>query len=283
MMMTRLLSIILLIIGRLSICQCNSNCTQLDRSRKLRAFILSGHGYDKRYHSARDILLNIGFDVSRYEPPGMKNPRWKDIYNRITGGFSSRFLKDFQSLESHQLKSFLLCQAWVEMVESAFPFSDRFINRANETWLNDYTFFFEDDIALHQGVQDPYCAIVTGMKINPASGVLYIGIDKPACRGSIVMNGYTYGTECIGPGLHAVGLRHSIVAPFIAAIRALQGVSVTDLAFVEFSQIFRQSYMLVGLNLVEGTFQGLFSQNIKAFPSIKDVREVMIRNNSVSL
>ena len=173
-------------------------------------------------------------------------------------------------------KKFLVSQAWLEMVESVFPYELRYANRRNESWLSDYTFFFEDDFGLHKGIQDPFCAIVTGMKINPSSGVLFLGMERrrerPAvCDGSILLNGFTYGTECIGSGAHALGLRNSIAAPLIAAVRAIQGISRrdTDMTLFEFSTLFHQSFMLVGSNLTAGPFRGIFYQDRKTFSPIK--------------
>ena len=273
-MFTRIIFIIFIRIN-LSCCSSNYtedyfNCSRIDRSRKFRGFILSGHGLDERYHSAKNILLNLGFNVSRYEPPGMEDPRWQELYNRITGGYTAGGVGTYQGRSSQRKKAFLLSQAWVEMVESAFPFSLRHNNRLSKTWLNDYTFFFEDDIGLHPEAQDPYCAIVTGIEINPPSGVLYLGIINPKCYEHTVINGFTYSKGCTGNGLHAVGLRNSMAAPFIAAIRVLQGTVNTDETFTRYSKAFIQSFWLVGSNLVEEPFTGIFFQDRKKLPSAKE-------------
>jgi hypothetical protein len=259
--MKRSLAILVFIVTRVAMPQ-YLNCSQIDRNKKLRAFVLSGHGYDERYHSARDLLVNVGFDEIRYEPPGIDHPRWHHLYHNIT----DRSFPLYRDLNSAEKRSFILSQAWVEMVESAYPFPLRFKNRSNDTWLNDYTFFFEDDIALHEEVQDPYCAIVTGMEMNPPSGVLYLGICADGCPEFEVRNGFQYGKGCSGPCLHAVGLRNMIGPPLIAAVRAIMGPFVTDLAFMDYGELLGQSFFLVGSNFSGG----LIFQDQKRFKSIKN-------------
>ena len=249
----------------------NFNCTQLDRSRKLRAFVLSGRGLDERYNSAKNVLVKLGFNVGRYEPPGLEDPRWPELYNKITEGLTTGGVGTYQGRRAFRKKAFLLSQAWIEMVESAFSFTLRHENHWKKEWLNDYTFFFEDDIAVHPSVQDPYCAIISSIEINPSSGVLYLGLENPTCQEHTVINGLTYGKGCTGPGVHAVGLRNSIAAPLIAAVRVLQGPFNIDDAFVKYSEVFSQSFWLAGSNLAEATYKGLFYQDRKKFQTTKPI------------
>ena len=187
---------------------------------RLFAVILSNN-YTRFKHSRRILKRNEVFEVRRKMPISYKSPVIDGALNELNLNVTD-IMSSF-NMTITQVKKTLSNE--LTFIEALRAFS---AEPSDVSKVNDWTFFFEDDIALHSSVTDPIVAIRRGILHAREDGILYLGICGPTCNGWANPFQAVKIKRCYGSCAHAFGLAKWKVESFLQSVDILKG-NMTDL------------------------------------------------------
>ena len=161
--------------------------------KNLTAVVLSMHNH--RFQHTEKVLSRLNFEVIRERPIPYTSPALLDIYNSLK-------LYDGFPLNLDEYRKTFSNYATFRKAIQSFA-----VEPPEVSSLEEWRFFFEDDVAVHQGDTSPVCSIRRGMELAQTEGILYLGICGSECfsQNKIEERGVVF-SRCYGCCAHAFGL-----------------------------------------------------------------------------
>jgi hypothetical protein len=203
----------------------------------IRGYILSSK-LDRRYNSSMKVLSELNIQlVERMVPFPWDSERVDKALERYAGSRkfnTERFLRSY----SNQL--------------TFVNYFRKFVNDKSAK-LDSWRFFFENDIALHPAVtaHEARAAILEGMQLAAADGMLYLGICGPRgceAKTQLASTGLE-ASRCSGCCSHAFGFTKWKAAAFLSVLPKFQirpkvnGIHI-DLVFMHYSNLVHKNWYL---------------------------------------
>jgi len=233
----------------------------------IRGYVLSGTE-DERFNSSKKVLDALQIQVHRAIPIPYQSEELETALNSFLGFGGPH--------KDREKKAFSNRMTFLNLFQT-------FVDDASEK-LDSWHFFFENDIALHPRVTPKMAhdAIVEGMELAAADGILYLGMCRPHdCAGKAHLKNGLKASRCLGVCTHAFGFTKWKAAAFLSIVHKIKfpsnetGLHLDLVLRAYASQVHK--IWLLGSNLqspvenVKGHF-GLLYQDQEKFPSIIESR-----------
>jgi hypothetical protein len=233
----------------------------------IRGYVLSGTE-DERFNSSKKVLDALQIQVHRAIPIPYQSEELETALNSFLGFGGPH--------KQREKKAFSNRMTFLNLFQT-------FVDDASEK-LDSWHFFFENDIALHPRVTPKMAhdAIVDGMELAAADGILYLGMCRPrACARNAHLKNGLKASRCLGVCTHAFGFTKWKAAEFLSIVHKIEFPSNEtglhlDLVLRAYASRVHKIWLL-GSNLqspvenVKGHF-GLLYQDQEKFPSIIESR-----------
>ena len=191
-----------------------------ESSNRLFAVILSNN--KTRFKHTRHVLeAKDVFEVNCRKPINYKSPVIDTALSELNINMTDIITS--YNMTTNQVRKTLSNE--LTFIEALKAFS---IEPSDVSAADDWTFFFEDDIALHSSVTDPLVAIRRGIAHAREDGILFLGVCGPKCTGWANPFQAVKIKRCYGTCAHAFGLVKWKVQGFLKSIDMLKG-NMTDL------------------------------------------------------
>lgn len=233
----------------------------------IRGYVLS-HTEDERFNSSKKVLDALQIQVHRAIPIPYQSEELETALNSFLGFGGPH--------KEREKKAFSNRMTFLNLFQT-------FVDDASEK-PDSWHFFFENDIALHPRVTPKMAhdAIVEGMELAAADGILYLGMCRPRdCAGKAHLKNGLKASRCLGVCTHAFGFTKWKAAGFLSTVHKIKfpsnetGLHLDLVLRAYASQVHK--IWLLGSDLrspvenVKGHF-GLLYQDQEKFPSIIESR-----------
>jgi len=237
-----------------------------DKPGIIQGYVLSGT-LDERFNNSKKVLDDLQIQVHRIIPFSYQSEevdKALEAYHGSRKYHNDRYKKAF----SNRMSFLDLFQKFVD---------DR------SAKLDSWRFFFENDIALNPKVTpiDAHDAILEGMELAAADGIMYLGICGPHhCTNKAHLKNGLEASRCIGACTHAFGLTKWKAGGFLSVVHKMKLPSSQtgmhlDLVFKTY-QTDVHKFWYLGSNLKSPlrkmSHYGLLYQDRLKYPSIIDAK-----------
>lgn len=162
-------------------------------TKNFSAVVLSAHMH--RFVHTEKILNRYNFKVELEQPIPFDSQGLQDIYTSL------KIFDNFPLKLDEYRKTFSNYATFRKAIESFVA------EPQNVSSIDDWKFFFEDDIGVHPGDSSPICSIKEAMELARTDGIFYLGLCGPTCYdfNQEIVRGVHF-KRCYGTCAHAFAL-----------------------------------------------------------------------------